>query len=201
MTIDVTVVSIGGVEVPDLGAQRGHRREGGRGSGCSTSCIEVDGRPLSPLGLRRRGVRDPDRLHRVRVLGGRARWSGPTSRRCCWSRSSAHALFAGPMVVSPQSVLAAEVEVPRGPGRGFRASCGAMGGAWSTCRRVLGSRSTRRAASAAAGCAPARRPCIGAPFTDRLVAKFGLPVSGWRGGRLGGDSRGRTRAHGGRPRD
>ena len=22
---------------------------------------------------------------------------------------------------------------------------------------------------------------IGAPFTDRLVAKFGLPVSGWRG--------------------
>jgi NAD+ kinase len=22
------------------------------------------------------------------------------------------------------------------------------------------------------------------PFTDRLVAKFGLPVAGWRGGRL-----------------
>jgi hypothetical protein len=22
---------------------------------------------------------------------------------------------------------------------------------------------------------------IGAPFTDRLVAKFGLPVTGWRG--------------------
>ena len=22
---------------------------------------------------------------------------------------------------------------------------------------------------------------IGAPFTDRLVAKFGLPVAGWRG--------------------
>jgi hypothetical protein len=26
----------------------------------------------------------------------------------------------------------------------------------------------------------------GAPFTDRLVAKFGLPVAGWRGGRLSG---------------
>jgi NAD+ kinase len=26
----------------------------------------------------------------------------------------------------------------------------------------------------------------GAPFTDRLVAKFGLPVAGWRGGRLDG---------------
>jgi hypothetical protein len=26
----------------------------------------------------------------------------------------------------------------------------------------------------------------GAPFTDRLVAKFGLPVKGWRGSRLGG---------------
>jgi len=28
--------------------------------------------------------------------------------------------------------------------------------------------------------ADADRP-IGAPFTDRLVAKFGLPVTGWRG--------------------
>ena len=26
----------------------------------------------------------------------------------------------------------------------------------------------------------------GAAFTDRLVAKFGLPVAGWRGGRLSG---------------
>ena len=25
------------------------------------------------------------------------------------------------------------------------------------------------------------RARIGAPFTDRLVAKFGLPVAGWRG--------------------
>jgi hypothetical protein len=25
----------------------------------------------------------------------------------------------------------------------------------------------------------------GAPFTDRLVAKFGLPVTGWRGQRPG----------------
>jgi hypothetical protein len=26
----------------------------------------------------------------------------------------------------------------------------------------------------------------GGPFTDRLVVKFGLPVAGWRGGRLSG---------------
>jgi hypothetical protein len=40
--------------------------------------------------------------------------------------------------------------------------------------------------------ADAKRP-IGAPFTDRLVAKFGLPVAGWRGrtGRAGRDDQSR----------
>jgi hypothetical protein len=46
----------------------------------------------------------------------------------------------------------------------------------------------RLPAVAGAASAPGRRATaagpevrIGAPFTDRLVAKFGLPVAGWRG--------------------
>jgi NAD+ kinase len=36
-------------------------------------------------------------------------------------------------------------------------------------------------------------PCAGAPFTDRLVRKFGLPVAGWRGGPPGGRGTGAAR--------
>jgi NAD+ kinase len=130
---------------------------------------------------------------------------------------SAHALFAGPMVVSPRSVLAAEVigavggqvpasirpaGQPRAQGAVEVQSLSAhpeTAGAvlWCDGRRTVdlppGSRvEVRRGslpvllarlpaaadATAANGGAEAR---IGAPFTDRLVAKFGLPVAGWRG--------------------
>ena len=123
---------------------------------------------------------------------------------------SAHALFARPMVVSPRSVLA--VEVIGGTGRGpmsaapdvlaepaGAASPGAV--MWCDGRRMVdlepGARvEVRRGAlpvrlarlhgvSAAADGGPATDDG-GAPFTDRLVAKFGLPVKGWRGSRLGG---------------
>ena len=59
-----------------------------------------------------------------------------------------------------------------------------MGGVGSTCRPARASRSARgsqpvllaRLRGGQGG--PAEG---GAPFTDRLVAKFGLPVAGWRG--------------------
>jgi len=38
----------------------------------------------------------------------------------------------------------------------------------------------RAAGTGAAGTGAAEGD-VGAPFTDRLVAKFGLPVTGWRG--------------------
>jgi NAD+ kinase len=98
---------------------------------------------------------------------------------------SAHALFAGPMVVSPRSVLAAEVI---GAAGGQSETAGAV--LWCDGRRKVelppGSR-----VEVQRGWRPvllARLPVragpevrIGAPFTDRLVAKFGLPVAGWRG--------------------
>jgi NAD+ kinase len=90
---------------------------------------------------------------------------------------SPHALFAPPMVVSPRSVLAVELIV-RAETAGAVLWCDGR-------RRVdlpLGARVEVRR-----GALPvllARLPAPGArggPFTDRLVAKFGLPVAGWRG--------------------
>jgi NAD+ kinase len=84
---------------------------------------------------------------------------------------SAHALFARPMVVAPTSVLAVEV---------LTGTEGA-GVLWCDGRRTVelppGARIEVRR-----GHAPVRLARLHeAPFTDRLVAKFELPVSGWRG--------------------
>ena len=104
---------------------------------------------------------------------------------------SAHALFAGPMVVSPRSVLAVEVlgvsaAAYRQPG-GTRCETNA-GVLWCD-----GRRSIDLAAGARIEVRRGSKPVLlarfgagddqdsGAPFTDRLVAKFGLPVTGWRG--------------------
>ena len=83
---------------------------------------------------------------------------------------SAHALFARPLVTSPQSVLAVEV-LPGSPN----------GVVWCDGRRRLevveGSR-----VEVTRGIEPVRFARLHRrPFTDRLVAKFGLPVQGWRG--------------------
>jgi NAD+ kinase len=84
---------------------------------------------------------------------------------------SAHALFARPMVVAPSSVLAVEV----------LAQTEGAGVLWCDGRRTVdlppGARIEVRR-----GRSPVRLVRLHeAPFTDRLVAKFGLPVEGWRG--------------------
>ena len=105
----------------------------------------------------------------------------------------AHALFAGPMVVSPRSVLAVEVlhmsgaPYP-GPATGQDETAAAV--LWCDGRRRVdlpgGARvEVRRGAQPvllARLSGPGQEQADGARFTDRLVAKFGLPVAGWRGG-------------------
>jgi NAD+ kinase len=111
---------------------------------------------------------------------------------------SAHALFAGPMVVSPDSVLAVEVisgsgDAPR-PSPDTRQNEAFAGVLWCDGRRRVdlppGSRVEVRRGSEPVLLARLRgvegSVAGGAPFTDRLVAKFGLPVAGWRGLRPGG---------------
>jgi NAD+ kinase len=104
----------------------------------------------------------------------------------------AHALFAGPMVVSPRSVLAVEVlhmsgAPPHGPADGQDKTAAAV--LWCDGRRRVdlpgGARvEVRRGAQPvllARLSGPGPEQADGARFTDRLVAKFGLPVAGWRG--------------------
>ena len=84
---------------------------------------------------------------------------------------AAHALFARPLVVGPGSWFALEV-TERSESR--RRLCSTARAA-STCR-----------AAAALRCVAGRHPVklarmSDAPFTERLVRKFSLPINGWRG--------------------
>jgi NAD+ kinase len=107
---------------------------------------------------------------------------------------SAHALFAGPMVVSPRSMLAVEfLGSSAGPNQAVK------GVLWCDGRRSIdlapGARVEVRRGAKPVRLARLRGGVNGhdlaAPFTftDRLVAKFGLPVSGWRGRRDWGSGR------------
>ena len=84
---------------------------------------------------------------------------------------SAHALFARPVVVSPDSKLAIEV-VPGAQAKGV---------VWCDGRRASelppGARIEVRRGTTPVLLARLQQ----GPFTDRLVRKFNLPVSGWRG--------------------
>ena len=145
---------------------------------------EVDGRPLSRWGCDGVVFATPTGSTAYAFsAGGPVVW--PEVDALLLVPISAHALFARPMVVSPRSVLAAEVI---GTAGGQAETAGAV--LWCDGRRKVelppGSRvEVRRGASPvllARLPAPAGpEPRIGAPFTDRLVAKFGLPVAGWRG--------------------
>ncbi len=84
---------------------------------------------------------------------------------------SAHALFARPMVASVDSRLAVEI-LAHSTGGGVLCCDGRRTVELPAGARVEVSRGTRSVRLAR---------LREAPFTDRLVAKFDLPVSGWRG--------------------
>ena len=84
---------------------------------------------------------------------------------------SAHALFARPLVVGPDSSLAVEV-LARTAGTGIVCADGRRTRDLPPGARVIVRRSS----------VPVRLARLhSGPFTDRLVKKFNLPVSGWRG--------------------
>ena len=138
--------------------------------------IEVDGRPLSRWGGDGVVCSTPTGSTAYAFsAGGPVVW--PEVEALLMVPISAHALFAPPMVVSPQSVLAIELIVAS-------ETSGAV--LWCDGRRKVdlppGARVEVRR-----GALPVRLARLQAPdsrgggFTDRLVAKFGLPVAGWRG--------------------
>ncbi|WP_244927889.1 NAD kinase [Nocardioides sp. W7] len=132
--------------------------------------VEVDGRPLSRWGCDGVVCATPTGSTAYNFsAGGPIVW--PEVEALLMVPISAHALFARPMVVAPTSVLAVEL-LPRTDGAGVL---------WCDGRRAVdlppGARIEVRR-----GEIPVRLVRLHeAPFTDRLVAKFGLPVQGWRG--------------------
>jgi len=132
--------------------------------------VEVDGRPLSRWGCDGVVCATPTGSTAYNFsAGGPIVWPGVEA--LLMVPISAHALFARPLVVAPSSVLAVEV-ISR---------AGASGVLWCDGRRTVdlppGARIEVRR-----GRTPVHLVRLHeAPFTDRLVAKFDLPVSGWRG--------------------
>jgi len=140
---------------------------------------EVDGRPLARWGCDGMVFATPTGSTAYAFsAGGPVVW--PDVEALLLVPISAHALFAGPMVVSPESVLAAEVI-------GTTGDHGETSGAvlWCDGRRKVdlppGARVEVRRGAKPVLLARLHGADIGASFTDRLVAKFGLPVTGWRG--------------------
>lgn len=132
--------------------------------------IEVDGRPLSSFGCD--GVimaTSTGSTAHAFSAGGPVVW--PDVDAMVLVPVSAHALFARPLVVGPSSVLAVEI-VKRSSSSGLLCTDGN--------RRTdlpVGSRVEVRR-----GAEPVRLARLSpAPFTDRLVSRFSLPVAGWKG--------------------
>ena len=133
--------------------------------------ISIDGRPLSTFGCDGVLMATPTGSTAYSFsAGGPVVW--PSVEALIMVPLSAHALFARPFVVGPNSTL--EVEI--------LTRTGAEGVLWCDGRRtfdlVPGSRVVSRRSNT-----PVRLAHVhSGPFTDRLVKKFALPVTGWRGG-------------------
>jgi NAD+ kinase len=181
MTIDVAVVLNGSVSATEWALNEATVEKSAR-ERMLDLVTEVDGRPLSRWGCDGLVIATPTGSTAYAFsAGGPVLW--PDVEALLLVPISAHALFAGPMVVSPESVLAAEVIGTTG---GQGETSGAV--LWCDGRRKVdlppGARVEVRRGAEPVLLARLRYGTgheIGASFTDRLVAKFGLPVTGWRG--------------------
>jgi NAD+ kinase len=131
--------------------------------------LEIDGRPVTGFGCDGIVCATPTGSTAYAFsAGGPVVW--PDVEALLMVPISAHALFAKPLVTSPTTVLAVELQTD-----------GLQGVLWCDGRRTVelppGARVEVRR-----GAVPVRLARLHhASFTDRLVAKFALPVSGWRG--------------------
>jgi NAD+ kinase len=130
---------------------------------------EVDGRPVSRFGGDGVVCATPTGSTAYAFsAGGPVVW--PEVEALLMVPISAHALFAKPLVTAPTSVLAVEVQ-PKTP----------HGVLWCDGRRTVDLPAGARV-EVRRGAVPVRLARLHhASFTDRLVAKFALPVAGWRG--------------------
>ncbi|MBJ7341399.1 NAD kinase [Mycolicibacterium sp.] len=131
--------------------------------------LEVDGRPVSAFGCDGVLVSTPTGSTAYAFsAGGPILW--PDLESILVVPNNAHALFARPMVTSPDASIAIEVE-----SSGYDAMVFCDG------RREMVVPAGGRLEVTRCGTSLKWIRLDSAPFTDRLVRKFQLPVTGWRG--------------------
>jgi NAD+ kinase len=170
MTVDVTVTMDGAVTstgwaLNEVSVEKASRQR------MLEVVVEIDGRPLSRWGCDGVVFATPTGSTAYAFsAGGPVVW--PEVEALLLVPISAHALFARPLVTSPESTLAVELVAA------FESTGAVM---WCDGRRAVDLPAGARV-EVRRGVHPIRLARLHqAPFTDRLVAKFDLPVSGWRG--------------------
>ena len=135
--------------------------------------LEIDGRPLSSFGCDGMVISTPTGSTAYNFsAGGPVIW--PDVHAIAVVPLSAHALFARPVVVSPDAAVAIEM-LERTSGTGILWCDGRRSHDLPPGARVV----VRRSAD------PVRLARLHpTAFTNRLVRKFELPVTGWRGAGL-----------------
>jgi NAD+ kinase len=134
--------------------------------------VEIDGRPLSRWSCDGVLVSTPTGSTAYAFsAGGPVIW--PDVQAMLVLPLSAHALFARPMVLSPRSRVLIEML----PGMAPEAVV------WCDGRRSTVLRTGMRVETVQGRHRLRLARLSEAPFTDRLVHKFGLRVEGWRGSR------------------
>jgi NAD+ kinase len=172
MTLDVTVRNRKGV-VGTNWALNEMALEKGQPGKLLEVVVEVEGRPLSRWACDGAVCATPTGSTAYAFsAGGPVVW--PQVEALLVVPLSAHALFARPLVVGPDVMVAFEV---LGKEKGVLSCDGRRPIEVPSGNRVEITRGTR----------PVRLARVHPdPFTDRLVAKFDLPVEGWRGRSRGG---------------
>ncbi len=131
--------------------------------------VEIDGRPVSTFGCDGVLVSTPTGSTAYAFsAGGPVLW--PDLEAILVVPNNAHALFGRPMVTSPAAKIAIEIEAK---GNDALVFCDG--------RREMVLPAGGRLEVTRCGTPVKWARLDSAPFTDRLVSKFRLPVTGWRG--------------------
>ncbi|MCV7408116.1 NAD(+) kinase [Mycobacterium florentinum] len=131
--------------------------------------VEIEGRPVSTFGCDGILVSTPTGSTAYAFsAGGPVLW--PDLEAILVVPNNAHALFGRPMVTSPDATIAIEIEAS---GNDALVFCDG--------RREMVLPAGGRLEVKRCGTAVKWARLDSAPFTDRLVRKFRLPVTGWRG--------------------
>jgi NAD+ kinase len=168
LTLDI-VVRQGGRVIEQGWALNEASLEKGPRLGVLGVVVEIDGRPVSTFGCDGVLVSTPTGSTAYAFsAGGPVLW--PDLEAILVVPNNAHALFGRPMVTSPDATIAIEIEAS---GHDALVFCDG--------RREMLIPAGGRLEVTRCGTPVRWARLDSAPFTDRLVRKFRLPVTGWRG--------------------